>query len=263
MIPTLPTQTVSKTLSATVGPPIPGAAALGDELRQSLPPSLAEALDKIGDRIRVEVFDPLLCAGSEEELAAAFERVFPKFRDYYIWSILILQGSLHEDVPRFAELTIRSFRESEELIRSTGPKWMGQAAYLNALHGLSTVVGIVKAAARLIEQGKLPDIGTNQSLVEQWANSLLAYTLAFSSLLAPLTALAGGNATSARLENVVALANQSTRYAVKAYHLSKVIGLLKPALSCGPVDQGDEEDLILAEAGLEEYVEMLRQYDLP
>jgi hypothetical protein len=199
----------------------------------------------------------LLCAGSEEELVATFERVFPKFRDYYIWSILILQGSLQEDVQRFADLTIRSFRESEDLIRAAGPKWMGQAAFLNALHGLSTIIGIVKAAARLLEQGRLADIGTDQTLVEQWANSLLAYTLAFSSLLAPLTALADGNTTSARLENVVALANQSTRYAVKAYHLSKVIGLLKPASYVGPVDQGDEEDLILAEAGLEEYVEML------
>jgi hypothetical protein len=249
-------------LSATVGPPIPGAAALG-ELRRSIPPSLVEALDKIGDRIRVEILDPLLCACSDEELAATFERVFPKFRDYYVWSILILQGSLHEDVQRFAALTIRSFRESEDLIRSAGPKWMGQAAYLNALHGVSTIIGIVKAAARLIEQGRLADIGTNQALVEQWANSLLAYTLAFSALLAPLTALAEGNATSARLENVVALASQSTRYAVKAYHLSKVIGLLKTMPFHGPGDQGDEEDLILAEAGLEVYVEMLRQYDLP
>src|SRR5439155_27184449 len=93
--------------SATVGPPVPAAAALGRELRQSLPPALVEALDKIGDQIEVEILDPLLCAASVEQLARTFERVFAKFRDYYVSTVLIMWGFLQEDAQRFSALTIR------------------------------------------------------------------------------------------------------------------------------------------------------------
>jgi hypothetical protein len=218
-------------------------------------------LDKISDQIRVEILDPLLCAASEAELAATFERLFPKFRDYYAWSILILQGSLQEDVRQFSDLTIRSFRESEDLIRPAGPQWLGSAATLNALQGLRTVACIVKAAIRRWHEGGLADIGKERLQLEQWANSLLSYWLAYFAVHASLTDLASRRATSPKLDNVVALANRSNRYAVDAYHLSKVIGLLKPTPFHGPIDHGDEEDIILANTGLESYVEALNQYD--
>src|SRR5438132_6947613 len=120
--PILPMLPGDRMVSATVGPPVPAAAALGRELRQSLPPALVEALDKISDQIAVEILDPLLCAGSVEQLARTFERVFPKFRDYYLSTVLIMWGFLQEDAQRFSALTIRSFQESEPLIRERGPR---------------------------------------------------------------------------------------------------------------------------------------------
>src|SRR5229473_255165 len=138
--------------SATVGPPVPAAAALGRELRQSLPPALIEALDKIGDQIAVEILDPLLCASSVEQLARTFERVFPRFRDYYISTVLIMWGFLQEDSQRFSAITIRSFQESERLIGERGPHWIGQDASLNALHGLATIIRIARVATKLIDR---------------------------------------------------------------------------------------------------------------
>jgi hypothetical protein len=41
-------------MAATVGPPVPAVATLGRELRQSLPPGLVEALDKITSRQPIE-----------------------------------------------------------------------------------------------------------------------------------------------------------------------------------------------------------------
>src|SRR5438132_11983253 len=116
----LPMLPEGRMASATVGPPVPAAIALGGELRQSLPPALLEALDKIGDQIAVEILDPLLCAASVEQLARTFEGVFPKFRDYYLSTVLIMWGFLQEDAQRFSALTIRSFQESEHLIRARG-----------------------------------------------------------------------------------------------------------------------------------------------
>jgi hypothetical protein len=89
---TLPVLTGSRIISSAVGPPLP-ASALGRELRQSLPPTLVEALDKISDQIATEVFDPLLCAPTIEQSARTFERLFPRFRDYYTSTLLILWGS--------------------------------------------------------------------------------------------------------------------------------------------------------------------------
>jgi hypothetical protein len=86
-----------------------------------LSPLFSSLLDRISDHIAVEIFDPLFCAASVEQSARTFERVFPKFRDYYVSTLLILWGFLHEDPQRFSALTIRSFEESENLIRKSGP----------------------------------------------------------------------------------------------------------------------------------------------
>jgi hypothetical protein len=249
--------------SAAVGPPIPATAAFGKELRQSLPPALLEALDSIGDQIELEILDPLLSAGSVEQLAGTFERVFPRFRDYYVSTVLIMLGCLQEDPQRFSALTIRSFQESEHLIRSRGPHWIGQDASLNALHGLATIIRIAKAAAMLFDKERSADVQPNESDVEPWANSIIAYAMALSSVLAALNALASGRTTSAKLDNVAALAHWSKRYAVQAYYLTKAMGLLKTVLPSAPVGRSEEEDLVLAEAGLDSYAEALAQDDQP
>jgi hypothetical protein len=249
--------------SAAVGPPVPATAALGKELRQSLPPALLEALDSIGDQIEVEILDPLLSAASVEQLARTFERVFPRFRDYYVSTILIMWGYLQEDPQRFSALTIRSFQESEHLIRSRGPHWIGQDASLNALHGLATIIRIAKAAAMLFDKERSADLQPTESDAEPCANSIVAYAMAFSSVLAALNALASGRTTSAKLENVAALAHWSKSYAVQAYHLTKAMGLLKTVLPSAPVGGSEEEDLVLAEAGLDSYAEALAQDDQP
>ena len=247
---------------AGVGP-VPAVAALGRELRQSLPTTLVEALDKVGDQIRVEITDPLLGAASVEQLARTFERVFPKFKDYYVSTVLIIWGYLQEDPQQFSALTIRSFHQSEDLIRARGQQWIGQDATLNALQGLASIIRVAKAAVRLFDPQKSVPLRTDESSIEPWANSIIAYALAFSSVLASLTALANGRTASGRLENVATLAHWSKSYAVRAYHFSKVIGLLKSAPPSGPINPAEEEDLVLADAGLDSYAEMLGQDDRP
>jgi hypothetical protein len=250
-------------MSATVGPPVPGAAALGRELRQSLPPAIVNALDNIGSQIQVEILDPLLCTTSIEQLAKIFEQVFPKFRDYYASTIFMLWGVLQEDPQRFSALTIRSFQESENLIRAHGPRWIGQAASLNALQGLAAVTRIAKAATTFFDKESAAGFHSNTSDAELWANSVVAYVMAFSGVSAPLTALEAGRTTAAKLENIAALAHWSKHFAVRAYHFTKALGVLKTRQRYAEIGSNEEEDLILAEAGLDSYVELLAQDDRP
>ncbi len=158
----LPTLPEGRIAVASIGP-VPAVAALGGELRQSLPPALAEALDKVGHQIEIEITDPLLCAASVEQLARTFERVFPKFRDYCVSTLLIIWGFLHEDRQRLSATTIRSFRQSEDLIRAHGPQWIGRDASLNALQGIATIVRVAKAAARPFDPEKSAPLRTDES----------------------------------------------------------------------------------------------------
>ncbi len=238
-------------MPAPLGSPVPAGVA-GGELRQSLPPTLVDALDKIGDQIKAEILDPLLCADSVAQLAGTFERVFPTFRDYYVSTVLIMWGFLQEDAQRFSALTERSFRESEQLIRKSGPRWIGQDASLNAISGIATVIRAAKASTGLVDREKS---------VEPLLNSVIAYVMAFSAVLAALTALENGRTTSPRLENVASLANWSKIFSVQAYHCAKTLGLLKTSPRRAPIGRSDEEDTVLAEAGLDDYAELLAQED--
>jgi hypothetical protein len=247
---------------AAVGPPA-SSIALGKELRQSLPPTLLDALDGISDQIAVEIFDPLLCAASVERSAKTFEQVFPKFRDYYVSTLLILGGFLQGDPQRFSALTIRSFEESENLIRAQGPHCIGRDPTWNALHALATITRVAKAAVRLFDGNAASDIQGDPSSVEAWANSIIGFVMAFSAVLSALTALANGRKTSARLENAAALAHWSRNYAVRVYHFTKALGLLKMTPAAAPAGSSEAEDEILAESGLDSYAEALVKDDQP
>jgi hypothetical protein len=218
-----------------------------------------EALDKIGSQIEIEILEPLLCAASVEELARTFERVFPKFRDYYVSTVLIMWGFLQEDAERFSALTVRSFQQSEDLIRRRGSHWIGQDASMNALLGLATIIRVARAATRIIDRERSAEL----QISEPWANSIVAYAMAFSSVLAALTALENGRTTSARLDNVGSLAHWSKSYAAQAYHFAKTLGILKTSRPAAPIGPSDGEDAVLAEAGLDGYVETLAQDDQP
>jgi hypothetical protein len=246
-------------MPATVGPPVSAVAPSRGELRQSLPSTLVEALDKIGCQIEIELLDPLLCSASVEELAKAFEMAFPRFRDYYISTVLITWGFFRENGDRFSTLTIRSFQESERLIRDRGPRWIGREASLNALSGLATMIRVAKAAKKFSGE----ESTFNVLHLERWASSAVAYAMAFSSVLAAFTALENGRTTSHRLENVASLAGWSKNYAAQAYHFTKSLGFLSPSIPGTLPSVDADEDDVLAEAGLDSYADALAQDDQP
>lgn len=184
--------------------------------------------------------------------------------DYYLSTLLILWGFVQEDPQRFSALTMRSFEESESLIRSNGPRWIGQDASLNALQGLATITRVAKAATRLFDPKESAGLPAGASAAEPWASSIVGFAMAFSAVLAALTALTNGRKTSAKLENAAALAHWSKRFAVQVYHLTKELGILRlaPIAHLG-VSPSDTEDAVLAKSGLDDFARMLREEDRP
>ena len=174
-----------------------------------------------------------------------------------------LWGFFQEDPQRFSALTIRSFAGSENLIRASGPHWIGQEATSNAVQALATITRVTKGAVRLFDGKVVSNIRGDASSGEAWANSIIGFAMAFSAVLSALTGLRDGRRISARLENTAALAHWSRDYAVRAYHFTKTLGLLKVTPAAAPISSSEAEDEILAESGLERYAEMLIKDDQP
>jgi hypothetical protein len=134
---------------------------------------------------------------------------------------------------------------------------------LNALHALATITRVAKAAVRLFDGKAASNIQGDASSGEVWANSIIGFVMAFSAVLSALTALANGGKTSARLENVAALAHWSRNYAARVYHFTKDLGLLKKTPAAAPIGSSEGEDEILADSGLDSYAEALVKDDQP
>ncbi|MBV9612644.1 MAG: hypothetical protein JO091_09230 [Acidobacteriaceae bacterium] len=132
---------------------------------------------------------------------------------------------------------------------------------MNALSALATITRIAKAAVRLFDGNAASDNQGDASSGEAWANSIVAFVMAFSAVLSALTALGSGRKTSARLENAAALAHWSKNYGVRVYHLTKALGLVKARPPVGPIGCSEEEDAVLADSGLDSYAEALVKDD--
>jgi hypothetical protein len=257
----LPTLPIGRMEPVPFGPTVPPATSLGKELSEALPRGVVEALDKLGDQIRIEVLEPIVCAETLDAMARAFERLYPRFQAYQTSTILIIWASVAQDPQRFSALTIRSFHESESLIRDKGPKWLGSDGISQVLAALATIRRVAKAAPELTNLSAAGKIQPEPRVLAEWANAIVAFGLTFSVVVSSLQALSSGTAISCRLQNIVQLAHWSKAYAAKAYHLAKVMGLLKPVSSEHAITQNDAEDLALAEAGLDDYSKLLLAED--
>jgi hypothetical protein len=162
-----------------LGPPVLGAAALGLKLRQSLPPAIIDALDNIGSQIEVEILEPLLRACIHRAVGEDFRTSVPKVQGLLCLDDLHAMGRITRSSAGFSALTIRSFQESEKLILAQGTCWIGQEASLNALQGLASVTRIARAATVFLGKESPAGFHANISDAERWANSVVAYVLAF------------------------------------------------------------------------------------
>lgn len=240
----------------TVSHAIPLTSTISEELHQVLPVATIEVVDRLWAQIRTQILDPLLYAGSVEEAARTFERLYPKFWDYYLSSILTVWAALEEDPQRLSSLTIPAFEASQHILRERGPRWLGQETTLTALFGLHTITRVSRVATRFLEQEKVQlTVLLDEDLAREWATWIIAYGMAASGVLCSLTS---GKRLRGRRDNITQLAYWSKGYAVKVYDLAKHIGLLQILPPPGPSQEAsDEEDLLLAEVGLDDYRQLL------
>ena len=88
---------------------------------------------------------------------------------------------------------------------------------------------------RIFVRKAASDIQADVPAGEAWTNSIAGFVMAFSAVLSALTALTNGRTTSARLQNVAALAHWSRNDAGRVYHLAKTLGLLRTTPVAAPI----------------------------
>ena len=226
--------------------------AVDDPLKKLLPAPVISALEVNSEQMQLLVIEPLLVS-DPADLVQRFSEVFGRFVELYLSGTLLVVATLGADFGRFASIAPRSFETCEALIRSQMHSWLGSDAGLAVLRGLTTVQRVVIGTFRTMADGKSRALPEDATLVEL-ANRTIAY---FQALAAVLWVLNGRISIPIRRENVIQLAYWSADYASGCYSIARAKGLLRTANSRGPLPVADPEDLELADAGLNDYAEML------
>ncbi len=247
----LPAFTTPERPIPPVGIPLSAISSARAKLLKFLPPTVIKVLDGLWAQIENQIFEPLLRAESEEKLVTTFGRLYHRFTLHYVSAALTSLAAVEEDPERFIVVTALGFQEAENLLRERGPKWIGREATVAALVGFNTMALVAQAAPRfLVQPTRVPE-----DLAKEWAATTMAYMLA---ALAVVYALTNEKVARGRWANAAQLAYWSKGYAAKVYDLSKRLNLLKAPYPPGPLpEESDDEDLLLAEAALKGYRELL------
>lgn len=236
----------------TLAGAVPPSATLPSPLRKIFDPSALQTLESLWQQIETQTLAPLFMAEPREGLAQTFRVVYPRFFRYYIAATLTLLASMKE--PQLVgQLVSFSFDALSNELKKRGPKLLGREPATAALIGVHSMARVMKAAARQFVQNEPEQL---ESIAAQFTSTTTAYML---TMFAVSHALSLGDAFKGRPENVSILARWGQDYAAKVYDLAVRSGLLKPPQR-PPGDlsgRSPEEDLGLAEAGIEEYARLL------
>lgn len=231
---------------------LPPSAALPPSLRRIFEPSVLQALDGLWKQIETETLIPLFLA-EPRELAQVFQLVHPRFAAYYVGATMALVANVKQP-ELIGQMVTYSFDALGTTLQQRGPANLGRDATIVALIGAHTMGRIFKAAAQLVS-GKEAAIRL-EGIAEAWTRITTAYMLAMFGISC---AISQADSFEGRWENVQTLAHWSRAYAAQARDLSVRHGILRlPPRPSGdwPV-QSTEEDLELADAGLEDYARLL------
>lgn len=222
------------------------------------PEPILKALEGIWHEIESQTLTPLFMAEPQAGLARTFGLVYPRFAAYYWGATLTLIGSL-ERPQLVGELVGYGFDALRDTLRERGRERLGREPLVAALIGLQTIRRVFKAAS---EQPADQPAQREQleAISAKFTTSTTAYML---TMFAVSYALAQGAEFGGRWQNVSLLALWSQVYAAQLYDLARWHGLLRTA----PQPPGQlpvhatEEELQLANAGLEEFSQFLEGLD--
>jgi hypothetical protein len=234
---------------------LPPSGTLPASFRKIFHPAALQAIEGLWHEIETHTLVPLFVADLRKELAETFRLVHPRFAAYYQAAALTLVESLREPA-LIEEVATFSFDLVSANLRMHGPQYIGREPTIAAMIGVHSVAQVLKAAARQSIGGDLQRQRL-EAIAQPWTVTTTSYMLA---LFAVFVAVTQGTGFAGRWANVATLAVWSRIYASQLYDLSTRGLLQAPPRPPGELPvPSTEADLRLADAGLEDYSDLLRQ----
>jgi hypothetical protein len=219
-------------------------------LKTKLSQPALSALELITQQMVSEVLQPLLCIPDLEGLRKEFGELFGRFSD--------LQNSMfylmYSVIPNIADLLLLSapaLAMFKRALENRGVETIGEEATNDTLLALFTADIVNRRIVKLIDARDR--ISITEENLRQLHNWITAYNMASLCIWHYFDSHQGLQS------NVRVLAYWSRYYAVGMYECAKASRLLEVRAVAGEVAQPDEEDLELAQAGLEDFVTRLAE----
>lgn len=231
------------------GFPFTSEMAVADFLK-AIPEPVLKALEVITRQVETEILKPLLYAPDFEELGKEFTRLFAPFSDLQNSMFFLIYGVL-TNVSDFFLLSASALDIFKRDLESRGSETIGEVATNDALLALRIMNLVTRRIAKIVEAGH--SIDAEERDLQQFRNRITACSVANLCVWYYLSQSEG------RQENVRVLAYWSRHHAAGVYRFAKALRVVEVPTSIGEIPQPDEEDLRLAEAGLEDFVTRLAQ----
>lgn len=219
-------------------------------LKTKLPQPALDALDLITQQVVSDILQPLLSIPELEGLTKEFGRLFGPF-SYLQNSMFYLIYSVIPNISDLLLLPTPALATFKRDLENRGNDIIGEEATNDILLALFTVGNVNR---RILQ---LSDLGENIDISEEDLRQLGDWITAYN--MASLCVWHYFDQREGLQSNVRVLASWSRYYAVGSYASAKDLGLFEIPVVAGEVPEPDEEDLELAEAGLEDFVTRLAE----
>jgi hypothetical protein len=248
-----PPQPLGEPIASAFGLPFTSRQVI-DDLRRVLPPSTFDALDAITRQMKESVFDPLLYASSQEELRERFGRLFKTYWLQYVSaSLQLASAAAHEPSP-VATAIVRAFGEWKPPTNAAAV--LGNEVAMMLASAIDVIGRVLRRSIRTLMQSQR---AIPQERELEWLNGFVLFSMSVGPVLDSL----GDTPVRGRRENLVLLTMWARVYAVQLYAVSRRLGWIPEAAPLVGAEgvplatATDEEEQILAEAGIKEWAERL------
>ena len=235
-------------------------------LRGEVSPPFYRSLEGIWKMMQTEVFNPLSFAKNEKDFLERIEKVLPQFSYLRIAMIGLLLSYYSQHLQQLQDELTKASSQLEKDIEKRGRRYMGVKEQLCLKSILHTASGVSRRALHWIISQTVPEKIEPQEEYRK-ALTLFGATTRFELLLIFIFSVLEGETKLAKSSLMKKALDEARICAHRYFFQAKRVGLLAPLKQVKIISpkaltkEEIEEDRELTEAGLEDYISLLKVED--
>lgn len=236
-------------------------------LRKEVSPSFYHSLENIWDMMKTEVFTPLSLARNEKDFLGRVKKVLPQFSRLRIAMIAVFMSYYTENLKKLQDDMVKIFSQLEKDTERRGKKYMGVVDRLYLKSILHTASGVSRRALQWVINQASPEEVTTKIIESEEVLNLFTTTTQLELLLIFVFSILEGEIEPIKPYLIKTALNEANSYANKYFYYAKKLEILAPPERVKvsfPEKLSEEEikeDRELTEAGLKNYIHLLKRED--